>query len=89
MTKKDWTSTPRSQVPKSSGSLPEHRRLEMAKARELLDTWHWKAGDNNRGRWLADQLSGTEKFYGPGAPDRIKKYMRVLQDERDCLQQEK
>lgn len=55
--------------------------LEMAVARELLTTWHWQKDNLNRNMWLRDALGRTEKFYGRGSPERIRKYMRVIEDE--------
>jgi len=51
--------------------------LEMGEARSLLHTWH----RNKNNEWLKDALGRTEKTYGPGAPARIRKYMRQIQDE--------
>lgn len=51
--------------------------LEMGEARTLLHTWQ----RNQNNEWLRDALGKTEKTYGPGAPDRIRKYMRVIHDE--------
>lgn len=53
------------------------RMLEMGEARSLLHTWH--RSRNNE--WLKDALGRTEKTYGAGAPERIRKYMRQIQDE--------
>lgn len=53
------------------------RMLEMGEARSLLHTWH----RNRNNEWLKDALGRTEKTYGPGAPARIRKYMRQIQDE--------
>lgn len=51
--------------------------LEMGEARTLLHTW--QRSRNNE--WLRDALGRTEKTYGPGAPARIRKYMRQIKDE--------
>lgn len=51
--------------------------LEMGEARTLLHTW--QRSRNNE--WLRDALGRTEKTYGPGAPARIRKYMRQINDE--------
>ena len=59
------------------------RMLEMAHARELLCTWHSKEDTPQRRQWLRDALARTEKFYGANAPARIRRYMRVIQDEND------
>ena len=59
------------------------KMLEMAHARELLATWHWREDTPERRQWLRDALARTEKVYGPGAPERVRKYMRVIQDDND------
>lgn len=61
------------------------RMLEMAYARELLATWHWKGEKSDRNKWLRDALGRAEKVYGPGGPDRIRKYMRVIEDENSGI----
>lgn len=61
------------------------RMLEMAHARELLATWHWKGEKSDRNQWLRDALCRAEKFYGAGGPDRIRKYMRVIEDENSSI----
>lgn len=61
------------------------RMLEMAHARELLATWHWKGEKSDRNQWLRDALCRAEKFYGAGSPDRIRKYMRVIEDENSSI----
>lgn len=61
------------------------RMLEMAHARELLTTWHWKGEKSDRNQWLRDALCRAEKFYGAGGPDRIRKYMRVIEDENSSV----
>ena len=61
------------------------RMLEMAHARELLATWHWKGEKSDRNKWLRDALGRAEKVYGPGGPDRIRKYMRVIEDENSSI----
>lgn len=59
--------------------------LEMAHARELLCTWHWREDTPERRQWLRDALARTEKVYGLNAPERIRKYMRVIQDDNDSV----
>lgn len=53
------------------------RMLEMGEARDLLNTWHRFKNKE----WVRDALARTEKYYGVGAPERIRKYMRQIQDE--------
>jgi len=62
------------------------RMLEMAHARELLCTWHHREDTPQRRQWLRDALARTEKVYGANAPERIRKYMRVIQDDNDSCQ---
>lgn len=55
--------------------------LEMAQAREFLATWNHMGADSNRNEWLKKALANTAKLYGPQGPERIRKYMRVAQNE--------
>ena len=59
------------------------RMLEMGHARELLATWHHREDTPERRQWLRDALARTEKVYGINAPNRIRNYMRVIQNDND------
>lgn len=67
------------------GMAHAQQTLEMAHARELLCTWHWKEDTPERRQWLRDALARTEKVYGANAPTRIRGYMRVIQDQNDSV----
>lgn len=55
----------------------------MAEARTLLPSYyatrksHGAPGANV---WLSDRITKLEKFYGKGCGERIRKYMRVVED---------
>lgn len=73
-------------TPEYEKKLAEERvRLERGAARELLNNWHWRAGDSSRSLWLRDALERQEKFYGQGSAERIRRYMREIEDERTSL----
>ena len=67
------------------GMAYTQQALEMAHARELLCTWHHREDTPERRQWLRDALARAEKFYGANAPERIRRYMRVIQDENDSV----
>jgi hypothetical protein len=71
----------------------QHSRemLERAMAKDLLELWHFKgkAGVDNRSRseWLVEALRRTEKDFSTGSSERIRQWMRVLQNEADSINQ--
>ena len=63
---------------KSNDVLPDRRVLEMGEARVLYQTWLW----NKNKTWVNQAIERTERLYGPGAPMRIRQYMRDMREGR-------
>jgi hypothetical protein len=63
-------------LPKQSGDLPDRRILEIGEARMLFRTWQW----NKDKTWVNQAIERTERLYGPGAPMRIRQYMRDMRE---------
>lgn len=64
--------------PKSNDVLPDRRVLEMGEARMLYRTFQW----NKDKTWVNQAIERTERLYGPGAPMRIRQYMRDMREGR-------
>ena len=63
---------------KSNDVLPDRRVLEMGEARMLYRTFQW----NKDKTWVNQAIERTERLYGPGAPMRIRQYMRDMREGR-------
>lgn len=63
---------------KSNDVLPDRRVLEMGEARALYHTYLW----NRDKTWVNQAIERTERLYGPGAPMRIRQYMRDMREGR-------
>ena len=61
---------------KSNDVLPDRRVLEMGEARVLYHTYLW----NRDKTWVNQAIERTERLYGPGAPMRIRQYMRDMRE---------
>jgi hypothetical protein len=61
---------------KSNDVLPDRRVLEMGEARALYHTYLW----NKDKTWVNQAIERTERLYGPGAPMRIRQYMRDMRE---------
>jgi hypothetical protein len=63
---------------KQDDVLPDRKVLEMGEARMLFRTWQW----NKDKTWVNQAIERTERLYGPGAPMRIRQYMRDMREGR-------
>ena len=63
---------------KSNDVLPDRRVLEMGEARALYHTYLWSKDKT----WVNQAIERTERLYGPGAPMRIRQYMRDMREGR-------
>jgi hypothetical protein len=63
---------------KQNDVLPDRRVLEIGEARVLYQTWLW----NKDKTWVNEAIERTERLYGPGAPMRIRQYMRDMREGR-------
>lgn len=63
---------------KQNDVLPDRRVLEIGEARVLYQTWLW----NKNKTWVNEAIERTERLYGPGAPMRIRQYMRDMREGR-------
>jgi hypothetical protein len=61
---------------KSNDVLPDRRVLEMGEARMLYRTYQ----SNKDKIWVNQAIERTERLYGPGAPMRIRQYMRDMRE---------
>jgi hypothetical protein len=61
---------------KSNDVLPDRRVLEMGEARMLFRTYQ----SNKDKIWINQAIERTERLYGPGAPIRIRQYMRDMRE---------
>ena len=61
---------------KSNDVLPDRRVLEMGEARMLFRTYQ----SNKDKIWVNQAIERTERLYGPGAPMRIRQYMRDMRE---------
>jgi hypothetical protein len=65
----------RSSRPRRTGP-GDGKMLEMGEARVLLTTWEATKDK----KLLERHLKRAEKLYGPGAAERVRKYMRWIAD---------
>ena len=61
---------------KQDDVLPDRRVLEMGEARMLFRTYQ----SNKDKIWVNQAIERTERLYGPGAPMRIRQYMRDMRE---------
>jgi hypothetical protein len=61
---------------KQDDVLPDRRVLEMGEARMLFRTYQ----SNKDNIWVNQAIERTERLYGPGAPMRIRQYMRDMRE---------
>ena len=63
--------------------MSDRVQLEMAEARTLLPSYYATRknyGTPSANLWLRDRITKLEKFYGKDSGERIRKYMRVVED---------
>ena len=63
--------------------MSDRVQLEMAEARTLLPSYYATReshGTPSANVWLRDRITKLEKFYGKDCGERIRKYMRVVED---------
>ena len=63
--------------------MSDRVQLEMAEARTLLPSYYATRknyGTPSANLWLRDRITKLEKFYGKDCGERIRKYMRVVED---------
>jgi len=62
----------------------DREQLERAEARVLVFSYYRtveKLGIEGAGKWLNKQIKKLEKVYGKGSGERIKAYMREVNDK--------